>query len=211
MSQVQADFLTTREAAERLQVHARTVRKWIDVFEDYICPDLNERGHYMLTEDSLDRLLDIKERLQESNKSMKQVREELIFEEKLPHSIAHSSESMWTHDEGNDQAMHQMMQSMNQVGTFMEELFDRMDRLEDHMFTIFETFEDVEKKLISLQYDRVSGNEVHQMFDEIRKKQDQLKMELRNVHFTQRLTAATKEQAEYVPRRQKKNKFLFFF
>lgn len=211
----QMEFLTTREAAERLQVHARTVRKWIDVFEDYICPDLNERGHYILSEDSLERLTDIKERLQETNKSMKQVREELNFEGKLaigpqqappqkveePVSIAEISQ---------EKALHKVMSTMNQMGGLMEELFERMDRMEDHMFTIFETFEDMEHKLVSLNLDRVSGNEVHQMFDEIRKKQDQLKLELRNVNFTQKLSAAASEQP-VVSRRQKKSKFLFFF
>src|SRR4051794_35508837 len=85
MSQI--SLITTREAAERLQVTARTIRKWIDVFEDYICPDVNEKGHYLLSEHSLKRLAEIKYRLSEPNKTMKQVREELLREGKISHEL----------------------------------------------------------------------------------------------------------------------------
>lgn len=210
----QKEFLTTREVSEHLQVHARTIRKWIDVFEDYIGPDLNERGHYILSEDSLERLMDIKERLAVPNQSMKQVREDLKFEGKLtiPATAASVSQEDSTSlpNVTQEKTMQKVMSTMNQMGDLMEELFERMDRMEDHMYTIFETFEDMEHKLVSLNLDRISGNDVHQMFDEIRKKQDQLKLELRNVHFTQKLSAAASEQP-VVPKRQKRGKFLFFF
>ncbi|MBA4493707.1 MerR family transcriptional regulator [Paenactinomyces guangxiensis] len=205
----QAAYITTREAAERLQVHARTVRKWIDTFEEYICPDWNERGHYVLTEDSLLRLAEIKNRLQEPSKSMKQVREDLMREGKLRGDQAFQKSE---EENSNDTAktLTYLIESMENVGDMMEELFDRMERLEDHMFSLFDSFEDMEQKLIAVNYDKVSSNEVQQMFEDIRKKQDQLRIELRNVNFTQRLTSATSEQG-LLPRRQKKARFFGMF
>ncbi|WP_044641001.1 MerR family transcriptional regulator [Risungbinella massiliensis] len=211
----QTMFITTREAAERLQVHARTVRKWIDVFEDYICPDLNDRGHYILSEDSMDRLNDIKARLQEQNKSMKQLREELFHEGKIQsdHSYYTPSENRTTTAASTteqDRNLTDVMTTMNQIGDMMEVLYERMERIEDHMFGIYDSFEEMDQKIANISYDSVSGDQIHQMFDEIRQKQDQLKVELRNVHFTQKLTAAAGEQG-LQPRRQKKKKYLFFF
>ncbi|MDA8352103.1 MAG: MerR family transcriptional regulator, partial [Firmicutes bacterium] len=74
--------ISTKEAADRLHVHARTVRKWIDAFEEYICPEVNDRGHYLLSPEGFQRLNDIQQRLQESNKSMRQIRQDLIKEGK---------------------------------------------------------------------------------------------------------------------------------
>lgn len=205
-------FISSREAAERLQVHARTVRKWIDVFEDYICPDLNDRGHYILSEDSMKRLFEIKSRLQEQNMSMKQLREELYHEGKIhsDHSYFTPNEPRITTNPENDRTLNDLVTTMNQLGDMMEVLYERMERIEDHMFGLYDTFEEMDQKIANLSYESISSEEIHQMFDEIRQKQDQLKVELRNVHFTQKLTAASGEQG-LTPRRQKKKKYLFFF
>lgn len=204
--------ISTREAAERLQVHARTVRKWIDTFEEYICPDWNERGHYILTEDSFEKLTEIKNRLQEPHKSMKQVRDDLLREGKM------ATESTYHHEESaavaalsdTEKTLTHLTEAMENVGDMIEELFDRMERLEDHMYSLFESIEDMEHKLVTVSYESVSSNDVQQMFDEIRKKQDQLRIELRNVNFTQRLTSATSEQG-LLPRRQKRARFFGMF
>jgi copper homeostasis protein CutC len=99
------------------------------------------------------------------------------------------------------------------MGQMMEQLYSRMERMEEHLYGIYDSFEDMEQKMALVAQDAVSASDVHKMFDEIRKKQDQLKIELRNVNFTQRLTSATAATAEqgFVPRRQKKSRFLFFF
>ncbi len=85
-------YVSTREAAERLRVHARTIRKLIDVFEDYIHPEVNDRGHYIFSEEGYRRLADIQARLQKPNKSMRQVRQELIQEGKLEQPPAENPE-----------------------------------------------------------------------------------------------------------------------
>jgi DNA-binding transcriptional MerR regulator len=205
-------WITTREAAERLQVHARTVRKWIDTFAEYICPDWNERGHYVLNEESLRRLVEIKNRLQTSGKSMRQVKEELLREGKmtpLPASHAHAPDATMPVSD-SENTLHHLIEGMEHMGEMMEELFDRMDRLENHMYGLFESLEDMEHQLTHVSHGAVRSDEVQQMFDEIRKKQDQLRMELRNVTFTHRLTAATAEQG-LVPRRQKRTRFFGIF
>ncbi|KFZ41021.1 MULTISPECIES: MerR family transcriptional regulator [Thermoactinomyces] len=195
--------MTTKEAAEQLQVHARTIRKWIDTFEEYIQPDINERGHYLLSKESFQRLSHIKSRLQEPHRSMKQVKEELIQEGKMsPYPASPSQEFM----EETERCLQDMMDMMDGMTDLLEEMTNRINHIEKHMMNLFNSLDEMQHKLLSVQYESASSNEVHQMFDEIRKKQDQLRMELRNVTFTQRLTAATGEQG-LLPRRQKKARF----
>ncbi|RAL27004.1 MerR family transcriptional regulator [Thermoflavimicrobium daqui] len=194
-------YISTREAAEKLQVHARTIRKWIDMFEDYISPDWNERGHYLLTEQSLLRLKDIKERLQEPNKSMRQVREDLIREGKI------TKETEWAQLDP-EKTFRFISENMENMIDMVEELFTRMERFEGHLYTLFEAIENLEQQLATVTHDSIPAGELHKMFDDIRKKQEQLKIELRNAHFTQRMVAVTRESS--LPPRKKKKNFLFF-
>ncbi|AUS07906.1 hypothetical protein C1X05_03075 [Laceyella sacchari] len=203
----QAGCISTKEAAERLKIHARTVRNWIDTFQEYIGPNWNERGHYVLSEESFARLLDIKQRLNDSNKTLKQVREELILEGKisLPQPAAPAA-SPSPNSETTEKMFQHLLETIDNVGGLVEELYERMERMENHMTDLFESLEGMEQKVLTVSYDSISANEVQQMFDEVRKKQDQLRIELRNVSFTQRLTAATSEYG-LLPRRQKKSRF----
>ncbi|MBD1370871.1 MerR family transcriptional regulator [Hazenella sp. IB182357] len=199
--------ISTREAADHLRVHARTIRKWIDTFEEYVKPDWNERGHYILDEQSLVRLTEIKARLQEPQASMKQVREDLMREGKMQVEAVESYKNL---QQDTEKSLNHLMETMESVGDMMEDLFERMERLEGHMYGLFDSLEDMEHKLVSVSYETVHANEVQQMFDDIRKRQDQLRMELRNATFTQRLTASASEQG-LLPRRQKKARFLGIF
>jgi len=208
----QTACISTREAAERLHVHARTIRKWIDAFEEYISPDLNERGHYILSEESLRRLAEIQSRLQEQpQKSMKQVREELIREGKIPSSPSSQEIQPPPFNQAKlERMLYHMIETMENMEEMVEELFDRMERIENHLYSLFDSLEEMEHKILSTQMESMPVGEFQHMFEEIRKKQDQLRMELRNVSFTQRLTAATSEQG-LLPRRQKKTRFFGMF
>lgn len=74
----QDTLYSTSEVAERLHVHARTIRKWIDAFSDYVQPQLNNRGHYQLDANGVKALEHIQQQLQAGNTSLKQVREALV-------------------------------------------------------------------------------------------------------------------------------------
>ena len=203
-------LFTTSEVAKQLDVHARTIRKWIDAFEDYIQPDHNERGHYMLNHKSIERLKDIQNRLQEPNKTMKQVREELVSEGLLTKTANDESAESNLLQAETEKTLVSLQHSMERFGNMMEEMFDRMEHLEDHLYHLFESIEDLEHKIAAVGYDTLSPSEVHQMFEEVRKKQDQLKIELRSVAFTHRLSSAQpKEQQPFLPRRQQRKKSFF--
>lgn len=205
---------STRDAAQKLQVSTRTIRKWIDQFTEYIRPDCNERGHYMLSDESLNRLEDIKMRLQQPNKTMKQVLDDLYKEKLL---IDDSDDSDQSSDEPIlelDKQLQQVVSHMEGLNCFVEEISERLHQLENHIYAFYKCFEKLEDKLSDLSYDRITGQELQQILEEIRKRQDQLKTELRNIHFTQRMSSATSaatQESSFTPRRKKKRRFFKLF
>ncbi|PTX59079.1 MerR-like DNA binding protein [Melghirimyces profundicolus] len=210
--------ISTREAAERLHVHARTVRKWIDAFEEYISPEVNDRGHYLLSPEGFQRLVDIQDRLQETNKSMRQIRQDLIKEGKweLERTVEKTPALKETAEApaapfGTEYPIHRLVGSLDEIGEMMETVFTRLDQLEDHVFTMFDMMEEMESKVISSQQNTLPVTTVQHMMDEIGKKQDQLKAELRNATFSHRLASATSETQQLTPRRQKRTRFLGIF
>ncbi|SDX52786.1 MerR HTH family regulatory protein [Marininema mesophilum] len=210
--------ISTREAAQRLHVHARTVRKWIDSFEEYIAPEANERGHYKLSEEGFRRLSDIQQRLQEPNKTMRQIRQDLMKEGKweVERVVSESSPTEKAEDVpkmpfGSETPVHRIIGSLDEIGEMMETVFARLDHLEDHVFTMFDVMEQMETKITTHpQQSMIPATTVQQMVDEISKRQEQLRVELRNATFTHRLASATSENA-ITPRRQKRTRFLGIF
>ncbi|GGA43909.1 hypothetical protein GCM10007416_16270 [Kroppenstedtia guangzhouensis] len=207
--------ISTREAAERLHVHVRTVRKWIDAFEEYISPEVNDRGHYMLDEEGYQRLSDIQQRLQETNKSMRQIRQDLIREGKwemdpLDDSLSISRQPSRLPFE-NEIPVHRLIGSLDEIGEMMETVFSRLDQLEDHVFTMFDMMEEMENKVLTSQHHMLPVKTVQHMMDEIGKKHEQLKVELRNATFSHRLASATTETQQLTPRRQRRTRFLGIF
>lgn len=209
--------ITTREAAERLRVHARTIRKWIDVFEDYIHPEVNDRGHYIFSEEGFRRLADIQTRLQKPNKSMRQVRQELIQEGKLEQKSTEGPEFLDNIDPDTkvapfmsaEKAYRYMMDTVNTINDTLEELSGRMQRMEDQVINLYGALEKLENKMTAKNALYAPAKDVQSMFDEIRKMHEQLKAELRNVSFSQRLAAATESQ--FVPRKERKPRAARFF
>jgi Na+/phosphate symporter len=134
---------------------------------------------------------------------MKQIRKELIQEGKIAHHLGQA-------DNKTNQSIVHMVEKLEMMSDIIEELFDRSEQMEKHMMGLYESLQNMEQKLVTVIHKSIPSSDVHQMFDEIRKKQDQLKMELRNVHFTQRLTSATRNQ-NLVPRRERKMRFLGIF
>ena len=209
--------ITTREAAERLRVHARTIRKWIDVFEDYIHPEVNDRGHYIFSEEGFRRLAEIQTRLQKPNKSMRQVRQELIQEGKLEQPPAEGSEFLDNIDPDTkvapfmsaEKAYRYMMDTVNAINDTLEELSGRMQRMEDQVINLYGALEKLENRMTTKNALYAPAKDVQSMFDEIRKMHEQLKAELRNVSFSQRLAAATESQ--FVPRKERKPRAARFF
>lgn len=150
-------MFSTKEVAERLNVHARTVRKWIEAFADYVHPELNKRGHYQLTQDGLQALQNIQKRLRTGNKSLKQVRDELV-------QCGELVAAQPLHDE--KLPLQEIADELNAITTQIT----RMETVQQNTLQLLE--------------------QLQQTITDVRTKQEQLKFEIRNATFDQRLQAA---------------------
>lgn len=178
---------TTKEAAEQLHVHARTVRKWIDSFADFVQPEVNGRGHYELSDASLQALQMIREQLKSGNKSLRQVRVELVKNGHIPAAPP-------TVHEGTKDDFHLLAESVTQQLNAIGERLAATERraVTEHLLTndrqaLTEHLSHIEaKQQTTLQL----LEQLHEQIEDVRKKQEHLKLEIRNATFDQRLEAA---------------------
>lgn len=189
-------LITTRRASEVLQVHVRTVRKWIDSFQEYVSPQINEKGHYIMTPESFMRLKEIKVRMQDSNKSMRQVKEELVEEGKLiPANPDMNQESF--------------IEKMDKFEEKVTNLCTRLEKLESHMYSLFNVYKYMEHKMTSINNDSFLLEEIKEYLYHIEQNQDDLRGEIRNLTLAHQLTSTTTE--ELPTRRHRRDRFFRLF
>lgn len=189
-------LITTRRASEILQVHVRTVRKWIDSFQEYVSPQINEKGHYIMTPESFMRLKEIKVRMQDSKKSMRQVKEELVEEGKLiPASSDINQESF--------------IEKMDKFEEKVTNLCTRLEKLESHMYSLFNVYKYMEHKMTSINNDSFLLEEIKEYLYHIEQNQDDLRGEIRNLTLAHQLTSTTTE--ELPTRRHRRDRFFRLF
>lgn len=197
MSHEESSLITTRSASEILQVHVRTVRKWIDSFQEYVSPQVNEKGHYVLTPESFMRLKEIKVRMQDSNKSMRQVKEELVEEGKLV--------SVGLVDVNQDS----FIEKMDKFEEKVTHLCTRLEKLETHMYSLFNIYKYMEHKMTSINNDSFLLEEIKEYLYHIEQNQDDLRGEIRNLTLAHQLTSATND--ELPARRHRRDRFFRLF
>ena len=147
---------------------------------------------------------------------MRQVRQELIQEGKLEQKSTEGPEFLDNIDPDTkvapfmsaEKAYRYMMDTVNTINDTLEELSGRMQRMEDQVINLYGALEKLENKMPP-KTPYAPAKDVQSMFDEIRKMHEQLKAELRNVSFSQRLAAATESQ--FVPRKERKPRAARFF
>jgi predicted nucleic acid-binding Zn-ribbon protein len=109
----------------------------------------------------------------------------------------------------DEKAYRYMMDTVNAINDTLEELSGRMQRMEDQVINLYGALEKLENRMTTKNALYAPAKDVQSMFDEIRKMHEQLKAELRNVSFSQRLAAATESQ--FVPRKERKPRAARFF
>ncbi|MEN9406736.1 MAG: hypothetical protein RLZ12_1020 [Bacillota bacterium] len=212
---VSENYLSTKDAAEKLGIHVRTTRKWVETFEEYVRPKLNKKGHYILDGDGLAKLFDIKKRIQESgNLSLKKLYQQLVLEGKIKQSqVTTASVSVNTLLDSLNQVNKLATNNLERLQKFeniLRETDGRLEQLEDQVYNLFDFMEEMEERVVSLLQRSASSHELKNMFTELKGKQDQLRIELRNVNFAHKLAASTHEYT--LPRRRTvKKKFLGIF
>ncbi|KQL43882.1 hypothetical protein AN963_20675 [Brevibacillus choshinensis] len=182
-------WMASKEVADRLDVHVRTLRNWLDLFVPAHERLKNPQGHYLISENGFTLLKEVKERKDSGNSSLREIQRQLIDEGRIPEEmllseeLSSSEETAITLATSNklDPGMREMERSVqNALIQFQNEL-TQLTSLNHMQSTILQKITDIEEM------------------------QESLRLEIRRVTFEmdlmqQRLTRRKERYARHEPR-----------
>lgn len=192
-------WMSSKDAAVKLNVHVRTLRNWIDTFSPYMVLQKNSQGHFLLSEQAFHLLIEIKRVKDSGIQTLKEVEDLLLYEKILPErkNIIEQEppiEELQTSNHSSD-----IIHSLSQLESALNQ------RIFDAFSEISAAFENnYAPKYSSPPEDHLLQKEMLKKIEEIEKKQESLKLELRKINFEIQLMNAIQKDS-------KKKGFLRFF
>ncbi|EJL31629.1 MerR family transcriptional regulator [Brevibacillus sp. BC25] len=182
-------WMASKEVADRLDVHVRTLRNWLDLFVPAQERLKNPQGHYLISEAGFELLKEVKERKDNGSSSLKDIQRQLIEEGRL-------SEDMLMEEElAGAEETAVTISATNKLGTGMREV----------ELTVHETLVQFQQELTQLSSMNHMQSTILQKIADIEEMQESLRLEMRRVTFEldlmqQRLTRRKERYARYEPR-----------
>ncbi|MGG1659404.1 MerR family transcriptional regulator [Brevibacillus sp. NRS-1366] len=182
-------WMASKEVADRLDVHVRTLRNWLDLFVPVQERLKNPQGHYLISEKGFILLKEVKERKDSGNSSLKEIQRQFIEEGKISEEMLFSEELSLTEETAVT------VGSPNQLTTGMREM----------ELTVHETLMQFQNELTQLSSLNHMQSTILQKIADIEEMQESLRLEMRRVTFEmdlmqQRLTRRKERYARYEPR-----------
>ncbi|GED59096.1 MerR family transcriptional regulator [Brevibacillus formosus] len=182
-------WMASKEVADRLDVHVRTLRNWLDLFVPAQERLKNPQGHYLISEAGFELLKEVKERKDNGNSSLKDIQRQLIEEGRL------SEEMLMEEELAGAEETAVTLSATNKLGTGMREV----------EMTVHETLVQFQQELTQLSSMNHMQSTILQKIADIEEMQESLRLEMRRVTFEldlmqQRLTRRKERYARYEPR-----------
>ncbi|MBY0088083.1 MULTISPECIES: MerR family transcriptional regulator [Brevibacillus] len=182
-------WMASKEVADRLDVHVRTLRNWLDLFVPAQERLKNPQGHYLISEAGFELLKEVKERKDNGNSSLKDIQRQLIEEGRL------SEEMLMEEELTGAEETAVTLSASNKLGTGMREV----------EMTVHETLVQFQQELTQLSAMNHMQSTILQKIADIEEMQESLRLEMRRVTFEldlmqQRLTRRKERYARYEPR-----------
>jgi len=182
-------WMASKEVADRLDVHVRTLRNWLEMFVPAQERLKNPQGHYLISETGYALLKEVKERKEAGNSSLREIQKQMIEEGKLP-------ADMLLHDE----AASAVEQSIAVTG--QASLHSALQEVE---LTVQETLVQFQQELAQLSALHQLQSTILQKIADIEEMQESLRLEMRRVTFEmdlmqQRLTRRKERFDRHQPR-----------
>ncbi|MED1781967.1 MerR family transcriptional regulator [Brevibacillus fortis] len=182
-------WMASKEVADRLDVHVRTLRNWLDLFVPAQERLKNPQGHYLISEAGFELLKEVKERKDSGNSSLKDIQRQLIEEGRL------SEEMLMEEELTGAEETAVTISATNKLGTGMREV----------ELTVHETLVQFQQELTQLSSMNHMQSTILQKIADIEEMQESLRLEMRRVTFEldlmqQRLTRRKERYARYEPR-----------
>ncbi|UED76916.1 MerR family transcriptional regulator [Brevibacillus sp. DP1.3A] len=182
-------WMASKEVADRLDVHVRTLRNWLDLFVPAQERLKNPQGHYLISEAGFELLKEVKERKDNGNSSLKDIQRQLIEEGRLSEEMLLEEELVGAEETAVT------ISATNKLGMGMREV----------EVTVHETLVQFQQELTQLSSMNHMQSTILQKIADIEEMQESLRLEMRRVTFEldlmqQRLTRRKERYARYEPR-----------
>ncbi|RNB57969.1 MerR family transcriptional regulator [Brevibacillus gelatini] len=182
-------WMASKEVADRLDVHVRTLRNWLDLFVPAKERLKNPQGHYLISEAGFALLKEVKERKDNGNNSLKEIQRQLIDEGRLSEEMLAAGE----YSSAEEAAV--TLSQGNSLEAGMKEM----------ELAVQETLLKFQQELAQLSSLNNMQSAILQKIADIEEKQESLRLEMRRVTFEmdlmqQRLTRRKERYARYEPR-----------
>ncbi|MFF0825379.1 MerR family transcriptional regulator [Brevibacillus sp. NPDC003359] len=182
-------WMASKEVADRLDVHVRTLRNWLDLFVPAQERLKNPQGHYLISEAGFELLKEVKERKDNGSSSLKDIQRQLIDEGRL------SEEMLMEEELTGAEETAVTISTTNKLGAGMREV----------ELTVHETLVQFQQELTQLSSMNHMQSTILQKIADIEEMQESLRLEMRRVTFEldlmqQRLTRRKERYARYEPR-----------
>lgn len=182
-------WMASKEVADRLDVHVRTLRNWLDLFVPAQERLKNPQGHYLISEAGFALLKEVKERKDNGNSSLKEIQRQLIEEGRLSEDMLMEEELVGVEETAV------ALGAPNKLSAGMREMEQ----------TVQETLIQFQQELTQLSSMNHMQTTILQKIADIEEMQESLRLEMRRVTFEmdlmqQRLTRRKERYARHEPR-----------
>ncbi len=182
-------WMASKEVAERLDVHVRTLRNWLELFVPASERQKNPQGHYLISEHGFALLKEVKERKDAGNASLRDIQRQLIDEGSLPLDML-MNEEIATHEEGS---------------LALQEQRPGQADFQEVEVAVQETLFHFQQELTQLSSVKQMQSMILQKIADIEDRQESLRLEMRRVTFEmdlmhQGLTRRKHRQDRHQPR-----------
>jgi DNA-binding transcriptional MerR regulator len=183
-------WMASKEVADRLDVHVRTLRNWLDLFVPAKERLKNPQGHYLISEMGFALLKEVKERKDKGNSSLRDIQRQLIHEGLIPEEMLMAEE----HSAQEEAA----------VATTVGSL-EPHHGMRDVEYAMHEALVSFQHELTQLRSLNQTQTAILTKIADIEEKQESLRLEMRRVTFEmdlmqQRLTRRKERFARHQPR-----------
>ncbi|GED34190.1 MerR family transcriptional regulator [Brevibacillus centrosporus] len=182
-------WMASKEVADRLDVHVRTLRNWLDLFVPAHERLKNPQGHYLISENGFALLKEVKERKDSGNSSLREIQRQLIDEGRIPEDLLLSDE----------------LSSVEETAITVAASNKRDAGMQEMERSVQETLVQFQRELTQLTALNTMQSTILQKITDIEEMQESLRLEIRRVTFEmdlmqQRLTRRKERYARHEPR-----------
>lgn len=183
-------WMASKEVADRLDVHVRTLRNWLDLFVPANERLKNPQGHYLISEAGFALLKEVKERKDNGNSSLREIQRQMIEEGLIQEEMLLASELSGTEEVAVTAASSSLETARPQ---------------REVEFAFQEALVSFQQELTQLRSMNQMQTTILEKIAEIEEKQEFLRLEMRRVTFEmdlmqQRLTRRKERFAKHQSR-----------